>query len=80
MSYNKYPFKITKILDNDLFEKKKYDGSDLIMTIKLYNVIFPTYKIEKINKKISPLMKTKVLEFEIKEINDYGEYEGNIYY
>lgn len=53
MSYNKYPFKITKILDNNLFEGKiKYDGSDLIITIKLFNVIVPTYNIEKINEKI----------------------------
>ena len=35
MLYNKYPFKITKILDNNLFEGKiKYDGSDLIITFQ----------------------------------------------
>lgn len=71
MSDNKYSFKITKILGNNLFEGKiTYNGSDLVIIIKLYNVVFLSDKIEKINEKISSLIKRKDLKLEIKEIND----------
>lgn len=80
-NYNKYPFKITKILNNNLLQGKiTYDKSDIVITIKLYEVNFLCNKIGEVKKKIYPLMKRKDLEFEILEINNCGIYEGHICY
>lgn len=81
MSSNIYPFKITKILDNNLIKGKvRYEKAFLDITVKLYAIDFISYKNQEIKKKLQSLIKRKDLEFEVREIGKYTIYEGNIYY
>lgn len=81
MSFNKYPFKITKVLNNNLLQGKlKYEKSFINITIRLYAINFSSNKSQEIYNKINSLVKRKDLEIEILEVGKYGIYEGNIYY
>lgn len=44
MSLNKYPFKITKVLNNLLQGKLKYEKSFINITIRLYAINFASNK------------------------------------